>query len=283
MRRQIWLGVAVVAAALALRGRGCGCAGAAGPPRVRIATFNIEHFPRDDEQVRRAFDEIEGLGVDLVAVQEITDPDRFERVAERRLGDWGFVHTGVAPGMPGHRLGLVYDRSRWLTETLRIHPRSDLDRRCQPVLDVELRPASGEGRWLRVLVVHLRPTTEGRALRVREHERLRRLAASVRRPEQDLVILGDFNATEDADRVDLAALARAADLHWASEGLRCTAFWRRDRDCPTSRLDHVLTSAAPGSVRARGVCERQGCETRRTCPSDALVVSDHCPVTVDTR
>lgn len=91
--------------------------------------------------------------------------------------------------------------------------------------------------------------------------------------------MGDFNATEASDRDDLAALARGTGLTWASEPLACSAFWERLDDCPTSRLDHVLTWRDPASVVARGACE-EGCDRRDSCPLYRREISDHCPVTV---
>jgi endonuclease/exonuclease/phosphatase family metal-dependent hydrolase len=95
-----------------------------------------------------------------------------------------------------------------------------------------------------------------------------------------VVVLGDFNATTGGDRADLAALARAAGLVWATEPLACSAFWDRDDGCPSSRLDHVLTWAAPASVAAAGACATDGCAWHDRCPLYADEVSDHCPVVV---
>jgi endonuclease/exonuclease/phosphatase family metal-dependent hydrolase len=95
--------------------------------------------------------------------------------------------------------------------------------------------------------------------------------------------MGDFNATEPADREDLARLARATGLVWATEGLACSAFWSRDDGCPRSRLDHVLTSTAPRSVTAAGACATEGCDRQDRCPRYVHDVSDHCPVVVDLR
>ena len=53
--------------------------------RVRIATFNIEHFPKNARQVERAFDEIAGTGATIIAAQEITAPAVFLEAAPKRL------------------------------------------------------------------------------------------------------------------------------------------------------------------------------------------------------
>jgi endonuclease/exonuclease/phosphatase family metal-dependent hydrolase len=92
------------------------------------------------------------------------------------------------------------------------------------------------------------------------------------------VVLGDFNATHDEhDRADLAALAKHTDLVWTTEPLACSAFWRRDDGCPSSRLDHIVAWQT-GKVTAFGACATHGCEWKESCPVYREHVSDHCPV-----
>src|SRR5215470_15247903 len=86
-----WLAVAVVTVAIA--GRRCHCDRTSAPP-LRIATFNIEDFPKDARQIDGAFAELARLPADIVALQEITDPELFAREAHARLGKtWDFVYT----------------------------------------------------------------------------------------------------------------------------------------------------------------------------------------------
>jgi endonuclease/exonuclease/phosphatase family metal-dependent hydrolase len=118
-------------------------------------------------------------------------------------------------------------------------------------------------------------------VRARQFEALARVAADAKRSGERVVVLGDFNATEDDDRTDLAALARTADLQWATAGLACTAFWRRDDGCPRSRLDHVLVSEPPLRAVAAGACATEGCSWQKSCPLYVDEVSDHCRVIVD--
>jgi len=78
--------------------------------RTRIATFNIEHFPKNARQVEGAFDEIAATGATLVAAQEITAPAVFLAAARRRLApSWDFVHD--PPRVEHHHhLGVLFDR-----------------------------------------------------------------------------------------------------------------------------------------------------------------------------
>jgi endonuclease/exonuclease/phosphatase family metal-dependent hydrolase len=270
-----WL-VAIACGVLA----GWAWCGHADRARVRIATFNIEHFPRDARQVEGAFDEIAAAGASVVAAQEITDPELFLVAARRRLAaSWDFVHDHRRIANH-HHVGVLFDRRIWRFVSAAVHEDTHLGPLDLPVLEVRLAPVDG-GVITRILVVHLRPLTAGRPTRARQHEVIARLARAARSSGERVVVLGDFNATEDSDRDDLAELARAADLRWATRSLACTAFWRRDDGCPRSRLDHVLTSEPPTRAVATGGCASDGCDHQARCPRFAEQVSDHCPVVVD--
>lgn len=251
---------------------------------LRFATFNIEHFPEGgDRQVEGAFDEIVGLDAAFVAVEEITDAPRFAAAATRRLGPaWRFVHSGAVAGgdaeaaFPTHHVGVLFDGARFAEVDARNHPETAFGGKGKAVLDVLLRPRDG-GALVRVLVVHLKSGSDGRDLRRRQLRGLARVLRGLPRDGARVVVLGDFNATEPSDRDQIAAVAAAAGLTWATEPLACSAFWDRDDGCPTSRLDHALTWAPPSTLEARGACA-QGCERRDSCPLWSHEVSDHCPV-----
>jgi endonuclease/exonuclease/phosphatase family metal-dependent hydrolase len=241
---------------------------------LRVATFNIEKFPKTDGQLNGALDEILASGASVIGVQEIGDGQMLVTGARARLGDsWRYVDDGA----PRFALGVLYDGSQWHLASRRIHEDTRVEGRGKPVLDVRLAPV-GAGETLRLLVVHLVSGSAGRSLRARQYEGLVRVATAATDPNERLVVLGDFNATEPADRSDLARLSAAADLVWASEPLACTAFWERDDGCPRSRLDHMLAWTRPASIHATGACAREGCEWQASCPIYAEAVSDHCPV-----
>jgi endonuclease/exonuclease/phosphatase family metal-dependent hydrolase len=244
---------------------------------LRIATFNIEFFPKSQRQVEGAFDLIESLDSSIVAVQEITDPDRFRGEARRRLGrDWAFVHSVPRARIahPPILLGVLFDGRRFRLQKMQEHQLGG-----RRALVVTLSPRSG-GQPLTVVVVHLRSGSAGRKTREGQFRRLRQLLADLLQDGHQLVVLGDFNATEEGDRRDLARLAKAASLHWATEGLECSAFWQRREDCPRSRLDHVLTPWPTAEVIAAGACQTEGCERDDSCPIYRDEISDHCPVVV---
>jgi exonuclease III len=242
-------------------------------PPIRFATFNIENFPQHERQIAGAFAEIARLDVGFVAVQEITEPAIFQRAARERLGErWEFVAA------PDGWLGVLFDRARWSFLSMTVHDETRLDDRHKPVLEVRL----GAGDVVvRVLVVHFKAGGDGRDVRARQYAALGGIVRRALASGERVVVLGDFNATDDrADRGDLAALA-ANGLVWATEPLACSAFWDRDDGCFRSRLDHVLAWAAPTSVTAAGACASDGCEREDSCPRYTRDVSDHCPVVID--
>jgi len=247
-------------------------------PYVRVATFNIENFPKSTRQIVRAFEEIKQLDAPLVAVQEITNPEVFRVAAERRLGPtwkFEFIETG---SVLEHRIGVLYDSAVVRHVKTRVHRGTELEGgRHKPVLDVEF--ARGK-HHVRVLVLHFKAGGENQPVRTRQHAALRRIIADVKKSGQAVVVLGDFNATGEADREDLAR----QDLRWLTQPLACTAFWNKeDEGCPRSRLDHVLSTQPAREVKALGGCAADGCDWQDRCPLYAVEVSDHCPVLVDVK
>ena len=260
--------------ALVFAVRCCHCRDAE-PRRLRIATFNIENFPKTTKQIVRAFEEIQALDAPIIGVQEITNPEVFVTAAKRRLGDaWRFeyIETG---SVLDHRLGVLFDSRVVRHIKTRVHDGTRLEGQHKPVLDVEL--AYGDRR-LRVLVLHLKAGGENHPVRTRQYAALRRIIADVKRDGAPVVLLGDFNATGDADREDLGRL----DLQWLTQPLACSAFWDQAASgCPRSRLDHVLSTQPAVEVRAAGGCAADGCGWQDSCPLYAAEVSDHCPVVVE--
>ena len=188
--------------------------------------------------------------------------------------DWG-------DGRETLRSGVLFDRGAYALVSRAVHDETRLDGRNKGVLEVRLRPATDPGAIIRVLVVHLKCCADGRAIRSRQHAALRTIVAGATRSGDRVVVLGDFNATDDdGDRVDLAELAAHVGLVWATEGVACSAFWLREDGCWRSRLDHVLTWNAPARVEVAGACATEGCERQDRCPLYRDRISDHCPVIV---
>jgi endonuclease/exonuclease/phosphatase family metal-dependent hydrolase len=250
------------------------------PLRWRAATFNIEHFPKDQRQVDGAFAEMATLGATIIAVQEITDTELFTVTARTRLGaSWQFVPEHAPDGTFDHQIGVLFDREAYAFVRRRVHAGTRLEGRHKPTLDVELRDRTS-GDTLRVLVVHFKSGGDSHPIRRRQYAALATIVADVQRSGARIIVLGDFNATGEPDRADLTQLAATTRTTWATEDLACSAFWDRIDSCPTSRLDHVLTTMPPVETRAEGGCAEVGCDTQDRCPLYEEHVSDHCPVVV---
>jgi len=276
VKARWWLLGAVAALAL----RTCTCRSEPPPPeRIRFATFNIEDFPKDDRQVTGAFDEIARLGASFVGLQEIVETDRFERGMREHLGPSWDVAFEPSPRHPNHHLGVLFDRRVWSFVSSRTHDGTRLEGRHKATLEVRLRSLA-TGHVVRALVIHFKSGREGRPIRVRQYAALAPIVRDAQASGERVVVLGDFNATGPDDRDDLASLATATGLTWATEQLACTAFWERDDGCLPSRLDHILTAGAPAFVDVGGACATDGCEEHDRCPLYHDVVSDHCPVAV---
>jgi endonuclease/exonuclease/phosphatase family metal-dependent hydrolase len=245
---------------------------------IRIATFNIENYPKSQEQAVGAFALIAGLDLDVLAVQEIMDPVHFASTARGKLGEqWRFV---FAKKGPNHRVGVLYDRSRFALLSVREHAETIVYEGGKPALEVRLRPREG-GSPIRVITVHLKAGGEHFELRKKQLDALQVVLTKAAQSSDRVVVLGDFNATSDQDRARIRAMSDALDWEWATEGLKCTSFWDRPDGCFGSALDHVITSSDPDEVQAMGPCRTEGCDRKDRCPVFHRQVSDHCPVLVE--
>jgi endonuclease/exonuclease/phosphatase family metal-dependent hydrolase len=248
---------------------------------VRVATFNIRSFPEHPRQIEGAFAIIAELGVPIIAVQEIMDPQVFTDAALRMLGsNWRTEFGPWGDGGAHRRPGVLYDANRYELDHVRLHPRARVDGSGRSMLEVRLIPHD-DGPTLRMFVVHLKAGGTDRDHEIRR-EQLQAITPILRRAakgDDEVVILGDFNATGEADRDALRTFARTTELHWASETLACTSYWTPNGKCTGSALDHVFTSRPASETLARGPCESVGCEPGDRCPIFYDEVSDHCPVT----
>lgn len=250
---------------------------------LRVGSFNIENYPKSERQIELAFEAIGELDYQALAVQEITDPRGFAREAKRRLGrHHRFVFNRRGPE---HRLGVLFDTRRLKLLSTRSYQQPQIDGRGKPAFEARLRIDGSEDKAdvLRLIVVHLKAGGDFVDLRRQQLRALRKVLKRAKRSGERVVLLGDFNATSPEDRIEIEALAGAAKMTWASEGLECTSYWDRNDGCLGTPLDHVLTWTRPEGIAARGPCEREGCARRDRCPVFHGEVSDHCPLTVDLR
>lgn len=271
---RLWFGMVVGLLLLALLIYGVACA-----PTLRVATFNIEDFPKSQRQIEGAFEVMDELALDVVGVQEIMKPRVFERELRERLGKtWRFEYA--RSGGP-RKVGVLWDATRFALMSTRTHDSLRLTPGSRPAFELRLRSRWDAAPPLRVIVVHLKAGGDGFALRKEQYKRLGPIMHEAVASGDRVVLLGDMNSTGEADRAELRALSEATGLRWATRKVACSMFWNRKKDCVGSALDHILTTEPPESVKARGPCEAEGCKPRQECPVFHGEVSDHCPVTID--
>ncbi len=258
---------------------------------LRVATFNIRGFGRENTDEDRLVEILDGLGADVLAVQEIQDPERFARVVGRMRGRRA-VALSRCGGRSDMRVGFVWDAERVAFAGSDEFPElaPDRDGGCRlgqrPGLLGYFRAGNSS---FELLVVHLaaRGDPEMAALRRRQWERAFAIAATRRAP---LAILGDTNSTGFLDdkygeRSFLRERAARAGMRIVTEGLPCSEYFSVGNTLQPSMLDHVVVTPdfpARGGAHVGGYCVETACRPldARDVPWDHVTVSDHCPVSV---
>jgi endonuclease/exonuclease/phosphatase family metal-dependent hydrolase len=256
---------------------------------LRIATWNLENFPRPEQDLQRVGSELDELDADVIAVQEVRD-----EAALRRLLPEHELHLTRAGGRGHQRLGLAFDPRRLeLVGELVEDDRLSLGGRVRPAAIARLRERSGPSTFT-VVVVHLKATPEGFDERRQQWSTLRSIVADT--AGEPVFVVGDFNATGSSEgspigeRTALAETLEPARLRWIPVVGGCTAYWqgvRHDAWLEPSLLDMIWVSPHVGAEQshAGGACARHACRPLRSTDTypdpDAQRASDHCPVWVD--
>jgi endonuclease/exonuclease/phosphatase family metal-dependent hydrolase len=266
--------------------------------KLRIATWNLENFPRKDQDLTLLGERLRDLDADVIALQEIRNADSLAAL----LPGWE-VHLSQHGGRSGQKLGVAVDPTTVAIVGSPVeHTELSLGGKLRPAFSAYVRARAG-GPDLHVVVVHLKAFDEGIEIRRQQWEKLVTLVEQISSAppnDTDVIVLGDFNTTgppgkETADElaeVD-AALARAGlERLEAPEG--CSAYWdgtRRDAWKEASLLDlvyvkdlHEASDDKPQAL-AFGPCARHACEAFRSTPAypelDFARLSDHCPLVID--
>ncbi|MEM6294849.1 MAG: endonuclease/exonuclease/phosphatase family protein [Myxococcota bacterium] len=262
----------------------------------RLVTWNLRNYGGHAEarsrhapghDLDRLARTLSGLDADVLCLQEVKAPDALARVLPGYR--WDASTSGGA-----HTQHLVIARRDSIqARAARTHPCTQIEPGCRPALTqaVELG-----GRWVTIVVVHLKAGPRGHGLRRRQRDALVPWLSSLPAPR---VLVGDFNTTGPVagdPETEITSLHRQlarAGLRSARLVRNCTAYWeggRHDRFKEPSILDHVFldgaardapaVQAAPGSH-----CRRHACEpfisTAAYPDLDYERVSDHCPIVVD--
>ncbi len=256
---------------------------------VRIGTFNIEwlgdgkrdRIDRTTQDYRRIAEVIRDAEIDILGVQEVENQAALDSILQYLPEYEGFVgtHRGQQNLAVLYRPAVVDVRFVAVYQPLAIRPERD-----RPGLVVRCR--SGNFDWL-MMVVHLKstsrwdrtPAKKRRSRRIRQQQARRIVewaqAVLEQGDEQDLVVIGDFNASP-LDRKDrtLQPLKQDTTLHFLTFNLKSCKYRRR------GSIDHILVSATArqryrkGSARMVDIYAEYKPEVLET-------LSDHCPVVAD--
>ena len=247
---------------------------------VDVVTFNIENYPKSERQVDGAFEALEAIEPEIVALQEIRKPEEFRFELRSRLGSrW---HTAWPNPSPRHHVGLAYDSGLFEFLSSETHRTTEVcpGAACKPTLEVRLRRKGGAEETLAVFVVHLKAYDDGIDERREQYRALQDILQAARDRGDRIVLAGDFNSTRAEDRELIAKLAATYQLRWPTRRLDCTGYWKPENRCLGTALDHILVDGASPPGAGRGPCRSVGCDPGESCPVFFHQVSDHCPVTV---
>jgi endonuclease/exonuclease/phosphatase family metal-dependent hydrolase len=289
-----------------LRERG-GLTGVSPPARgdrMRVVSWNLENFSgsASGHDLERLREIIEQLDPDVLAVQEIKDPEAFAAL----LPGWEIALSHA--GGRGHQLlGVAVRADRVELLDHAEHPQLSLDGRVRPAFSAYLR-ARGGGPDFWLMVVHLKAMPDAINLRREQWPMLVTLArdglsSGPGAADHDLVLVGDFNTTgpvgagargPEIEQAELAQVLARADLRRLHNASGCTAYYdgqRRDAWQEPSEIDLVWVrdlaeSLEPGTeVRSGTHCAEERCRDFRSTDAypvrDYESISDHCPVILD--
>jgi endonuclease/exonuclease/phosphatase family metal-dependent hydrolase len=176
-----------------------------GPDTLDVAAWNIENMPKSDDTVRDVADLIASLDLDVIVVEEIASVDAWDELVARLPGYAAVLSPHRYTATSYQKIGVLY-RAALVTasepELLFVEEGYDFPR--PPVL-VHLDVA---GWTFDVVGLHLKAGVAPDDVD-RRHGAVLTLEAWLRAQvdgggEDEVIVLGDWNATLDPDRDDLA-------------------------------------------------------------------------------
>ncbi|MEL6558391.1 MAG: endonuclease/exonuclease/phosphatase family protein [Bacteroidota bacterium] len=203
---------------------------------LEVVTWNIERFPMTSNSVSTVVDIISNMDVDIIAVQEISEPSAFTQVANSLEG-WGGAFFNVNGGI---ELGYFYKTSEISSfgnlEILFPNQRSPFPR--EPVV-VEVTHVNG--LTVKLVNIHLKCCNDGTTRRAVASEIMKDYFDE-NEANSNLIVLGDFNDDLDAGTpfqnfIDDADNYEFADMDIATGPSQNWSF-------PSfpSHIDHILIS-----------------------------------------
>lgn len=262
---------------------------------LRIVTWNLRNFPEEKQDLERIRRRLRELDADVIAVQEVKNGE-----ALRALTPGWELALSEGGGRGHQKVGVLWDPARVeVIGAAQEHAELTLGGRVRPGFSVYVR-ARGGGPDFHIVVVHLKAMASGYSQRQQQWPALAAVVERLRRVDEDVVVLGDFNSTGpegQSTEIELEALAAAlspAGLRRVVSDGGCSTYWdgpRRDAWQEPSLLDLIwvggLAEALVAEPRAiaLGHCARHHCAAFRSTEAypepDFVSMSDHCPVALD--
>ncbi len=248
---------------------------AEGTAHVELVTWNLYNFGRSKDDEEMAFIAERLRDFDLVAIQEVSVSREGERAvtrlveALRRMGGrWNDELSDPTSGDGSERYAYV-----WNADRVRLLGHGWLEPSLSRPIDREPFLARFEvgGRRLLLASFHAVPTSKKPAREIRLLERLHE-----RYPDDDLVIVGDFNLSQTNRAFDaLKAEGFAPALVGQKTSVKMK---RKDGEHLANEYDNVFYETGPLRVEEAGVIDFTD---RFATLREARRISDHLPVYVD--
>lgn len=287
------------------------------PPRdgnLRIVTFNIRNFPAVPpaegqmtppisyllETDRDALLELlAALDFDLLALQEIRDPDAFVALLEDLSSATGRAYESRfavnASGNDQHT-GLVVSQDALRIAWTREHAEVDVSGTLRPALSARIESVAESGADFTAMVLHLASGDSSKRADLRVQQATAAAAAAATEiaetSDSDYLVLGDMNTARGDDELGAldAAFAQETGLARGENATGCTSYWVKKSTNPLVRpstLDHAYLSSFEERdqtvpILAGAHCPVHHCEAFESRHAESggsfYSISDHCPL-----
>ncbi len=279
---------------------------------IEIGSFNIEWYPcKDDGAMMKdygidlkyppqgnatdneaLFSLLKEVDIELLAVQEIVDPEMLAAQAKKYMGEqFEFIYSKSGGSQ---KVGFLYDSS--VLEVIG-EPQSydelllEKDSRLRPAFRAYFKAKNG-GFDFHAIVVHLKASPKGWDQRKAQLGFLESILNNLpeETKESDIILLGDMNNVTEAGVQEFLPMMKKLNFYWASGELngKPTNYWQPDykvNRIQASTIDHIFISAdakdefVENSTNVAGSCSAgQESYVDNEIPEFYQKISDHCPV-----
>jgi endonuclease/exonuclease/phosphatase family metal-dependent hydrolase len=280
---------------------------------LRVVTLNIRNYPAVEDEAAAPnertspstdegmlLDLLAELDFDVLAVEEVRDPARFEgllaELAER-TGSPGYTSAFAANTLSGNeqRVGIVVRSEKLALGDVVEHAEIDVKGTLRSGLSARVTSTRDGGADFGVLVLHLASgdSVKRATLRTEQAKAASSVVATAAASagDQDFIVLGDLNTAREEQEypaLDEAFASAAALTRLDNEGA-CTSYYVKNKlgALHPSLLDQVYVSSLEEldqdvPLRAGAHCFERSCQPFESDGPDTGTtywgVSDHCPV-----